>query len=1095
MKTHIGRSTAIRTVERTALAALVLVTALVLAASPAVADSTPQTLPFSQNWTNTGLITTNDVWTAVPGIVGYLGDYTAASPTAVDPQTLLTDWTTVAIDVIANQSSTAITNGGVAEFDGIADPTVALQGSGTADAPFITLYLNTTGFTSVQVAYNLRDIDGTADNAIMPVALQYRVGSSGDFINLPAAFVADATTGPSLATLVTPVSVTLPAACDNQTLVQLRIMTTNAVGSDEWVGIDDVSITGTAGDQAPTVSSTTPTNGATGVALNASVDITFSEPVNVTGTWFTILCATSGSHTAAVTGGPTTFTLDPDIDFVNGELCTVTVLAAGVTDQDTNDPPDNMAADYVFSFTSVAVTPALSIDDVTVTEGNSGTVTATFTVSLSVPALAGGVTFDVATADGTATIADTDYVANTAVGEAIAEGNSTSAFVVTVNGDTTLEPNETFFVNVTNVTGATVADGQGVGTIANDDFTPIHDIQGPGTTSPLSGSVTTQGIVTALKSNGFFIQAPGAEVDADPNTSEGIFVFTSSAPPAAAVLGARLQVTGTISDYVPSADPLQPPLTELTGPAVVQLSTGNPLPAATAILAADTQVNNLENLERLEGMRVSVASLTVVAPTRGNLSEANATSTTNGEFYGVITGLARPFRETGIQANDPAPAGSGVTICPTGAPNCVPRFDANPERLRIESDTQTGATAIDVTTGASVTGIVGVLDYAFRTWTIYPDQSPAPVVVPGMSATGVAAATTTEFTIASWNLQRYYDTVDDPLTSDVTLTATAYANRLNKASIAIRNFMSFPDIIGVAEVENGSTLAALAAKINADAVANSQPDPLYTPWLVEGNDIGGIDVGFLVKQAIVYGSIPRVAVNALTQELDGTLFVNPDLSTEILNDRPPLVLQATIHHPNTTSFPVVVIVNHMRSLSDVASTAAGSNGWVTVGERVRAKRLAQAVDLAGLVQARQTANPAERIVLVGDFNAFEFSDGYVDSMGTIMGTPTPVGQAVLTSLDLVNPDLINLAASLTPTERYSFMFGGNAQSLDHVLINAPMVSSTVTRRLDHARISSDFNESARSDNSTAVRLSDHDPLVAYFEVATFPVEVMTFTAE
>src|SRR5207253_1933858 len=141
----------------------------------------------------TGLITANDNWSGVAGIEGYLGqDITTA--TGADPQTLLTTSSVASdLDVIANQTSTAITNGGVAEFDGIADPVVALQGSGTADAPYLLVNLNTTGLANVQVAYNLRDIDGTADNAVQPVALQYRVGTSGNFTNVPAAFVADAT--------------------------------------------------------------------------------------------------------------------------------------------------------------------------------------------------------------------------------------------------------------------------------------------------------------------------------------------------------------------------------------------------------------------------------------------------------------------------------------------------------------------------------------------------------------------------------------------------------------------------------------------------------------------------------------------------------------------------------------------------------------------------------------------------------------------------------------------------------------------------------------------------------------------------------------
>jgi hypothetical protein len=212
----------------------------------AKADSTYQTLPFSQNWGSTGLITTNDNWSGVPGVEAYLGQDITPS-TAVDPQTLLTTSSVINdLDVIANQTNpNTLSNGGVAEFDGIADPTIALQGSGTADAPYLILYLNTTGQTGIHVSYDLRDIDGSTDNAIQPVALQYRIGTTGNFTNVPAGFVADATTGPSLATLVTPVSVTLPAAADNQAQLQVRIITSNAASNDEWVGIDNINVTGT----------------------------------------------------------------------------------------------------------------------------------------------------------------------------------------------------------------------------------------------------------------------------------------------------------------------------------------------------------------------------------------------------------------------------------------------------------------------------------------------------------------------------------------------------------------------------------------------------------------------------------------------------------------------------------------------------------------------------------------------------------------------------------------------------------------------------------------------------------------------------------
>lgn len=218
-------------------------------------NTTPQALPFSQSWADNGLITVDDDWSGVPGIVGYRGD-DLTTTTGVDPQTILADGTTTPVDVNANKTDpNTFTSGGVAEFE-ITDPVVAFQGSGTADAPFLLINIETTGKENIRVQYDLRDIDGSGDNSIQQVALQYRIGTSGDFTNLPAGYVADASTGPSLATLVTPVDVTLPGNANNQSVVQVRIITTNAVGNDELIGVDNISITGSTTGSSSIVTGT-----------------------------------------------------------------------------------------------------------------------------------------------------------------------------------------------------------------------------------------------------------------------------------------------------------------------------------------------------------------------------------------------------------------------------------------------------------------------------------------------------------------------------------------------------------------------------------------------------------------------------------------------------------------------------------------------------------------------------------------------------------------------------------------------------------------------------------------------------------------------
>ena len=572
-------------------------------------------------------------------------------------------------------------------------------------------------------------------------------------------------------------------------------------------------------------------------------------------------------------------------------------------------------------------------------------------------------------------------------------------------------------------------------TIATPTCSPtrtIAEIQGAGDASPLTDqTVTTQGVVTALKSNGYFIQMPDSG-DGDPATSDAILVFTSTAPPPNAVVGASVCVTGRVAEFVPTSDPFSPTVTEITAPATIALSRGNALPQPVLLTAADTDpAGSLTQLERYEHMRVQVESIIVTGPTQGTRSaedERNGPSTSTGLFLGVLPGIGRPYREPGVQLPDALPA---------GAPCCVPRFDGNPEVLAVDSDAQPGTAPIEVAAGATVVNLTGVLDYARRQYTILLDLDVTRAVAPDASAAPVPAPEPNELTIASLNMQRFFDTRDDAGISDVALTSEGFDLRLTKAALAIRQILRSPDILGVAEVENLATLEALAARLDGG----------YRAYLVEGNDIGGIDVGFLVKSGIT--------VDEVTQSGKADTYINPaSQRAETLNDRPPLLLRAA---------GLTVIMNHLRSLSDVDTPA------------VRAKRKAQAEFLAALIQSRQDAG--EKVVVMGDFNAFQFNDGYVDVIGTIKGTPAPPDEVVLPAASGVLPELVNLVDSLPPDDRYSFNFSGSAQALDHILVN-PAAAELVTR-FTFARFNSDFPESYRRDPRRPERMSDHDAPVVY----------------
>jgi uncharacterized protein len=728
--------------------------------------------------------------------------------------------------------------------------------------------------------------------------------------------------------------------------------------------------------------------------------------------------------------------------------------------------------------------PLLAISDVSVFEGDSGTTAMTFGIGLNAPAGVGGVSIQYATADGTAT-AGSDYVANSGTAT-IAEGATSTTVAITINGDTTPEPNETFFVRISAATGATISDNEGIGTIQNDDVTvvSIHAIQGSGLISPLLGAiVTTEGIVTAQKfNNGFFLQTTDAEADADVNTSQGLFVFTSTAPPATATVGNRVRVTGTVAEFTPSTNLNQLSISQIASVTSIQvLSTGNALPAPVVLTSADfNDTSTPGTAEKYEGMRASVANALTTTGSGGFITESSANASTDGVFYIVLSGVARPFREEGIDILDQFPIPGGKT---------PPRFDHNPERIMVRSRGQVGATAVAIDAETQIDSMVGVMDYFSGAWAVLPDPTGGLVVSGGKTPAAVSTPGNADVTIGAFNLLRFFDEVNDS-NGAPTLTAAALDKRLTKTSLAICDFLKTPDILGVVEVENLRVLGLLADRINSTCATA----PNYVPYLVQGNDVGGINVGFLVSNRSL-GLTNRVEVLEVTQFGKTTVLNNPDGSTSLLNDRPPLMLRAIVRQNNGATYPVTVFVNHLRSLNGVGDAGPGSSGWPTENARVSAKRTQQAAFLASLVEARQTADPNEQIVLLGDFNAFEFSDGYADVMGIVSGAPEPESQVLTYLPSPITVPLVN-GNSLTPNKanRYSYLFDGNLQTLDHVVINEAAVMAAADMEVDHARINAEFGVHHFGTAGTALRVSDHDPVRVRITVPDFRSADLSITA-
>lgn len=577
-------------------------------------------------------------------------------------------------------------------------------------------------------------------------------------------------------------------------------------------------------------------------------------------------------------------------------------------------------------------------------------------------------------------------------------------------------------------------------TAANGDLTPqtatctftvsvtgpkeIWEIQGSGPASPYAGQLvrTENNIVTALGFNagtsfynGFFIQSPDTRADASDQTSNGIFVYTGSAPSVS--VGDQVDVTATVSEFFN--------MTELTSPTVTIDSPGNALPAAVFLtqiapgvfVPSHDQPWPTNELERFEGMLVRVEDGRTTGPT-DQFGDA-----------AIVADNTRAFREPGIEY--------------PGDPDHPIVWDGNPEIFEINPD-GAGLPDVSLPAGSVIHLAEGPLTYSFNDYQIWPTTF---TYTEAELPRAVRARNPGELTVASQNMLRFFD--DD----------SNYQDRLAKASLHIRTVLGAPDVLSLEEVENIDVLNALAARIAAD-----DPTLLYTAYLLEGNDVGGIDTGFLVRDTVTV-TAPVVQVGKdTTLSLDGSL----------LNDRPPLVLQAE-YIANGASFPITVIGVHGRSLNGIEGTSADAN-------RVRQKRLEQALELANYIQAIQVADPGRRIIVTGDFNAFEFSDGYVDVVGIITGNLDPNGaiQPIppdLPDLDVVDPDLVNRVNDLPAGERYSFVFGGSAQTLDHMLTTANLAD--FVRAFSFARGNADAPVSFEADPTTPLRTADHDGAVLF----------------
>ncbi|WEB43230.1 endonuclease/exonuclease/phosphatase family protein [Streptomyces yunnanensis] len=571
--------------------------------------------------------------------------------------------------------------------------------------------------------------------------------------------------------------------------------------------------------------------------------------------------------------------------------------------------------------------------------------------------------------------------------------------------------------------------------------TRIHDIQGRTRISPLVGKQVgdVPGIVTAVRafgsSRGFWVQDP--HPDNDPATSEAVFVFTGKETPAVAV-GDALTFGGTVSEYYPGGkDAGGQSVTEITDatwtvgagkqplPTPVKLDAST-IPAAYAPRAGGRSIESLtlrptkyalDRLESLEGMRVALSDARVVGPTN-----------THHELWATATpDHHRTARGGTLYGSYADPNGGRIKV-----QSLIP-FSQRPFPVADVGDRLTGTTA-------------GPLDYDnFGGYTVQATElgtlaahTPAPEVTRKQTADELAVATYNVENLAPDNPQSKFD-------------------RLAKGLV---HNLAAPDVVALEEVQDdsgakddGTVTAGVTLKKLTDAV-KAAGGPAYEWRSIDpqndqdgGQPGGNIRVAFLfnpqrVAFTDVKGGDATTPVKVVDDHGRAGLSASPGriapADAAWKSSRKPLVGEFALRgKPDRRVF---VIANHFNSKGGDQGLDSRFQPPARTSET---QRTAQAKLVNGFVKGLLAKDPKADVVVAGDLNDYQFSPAL----------KTLTGGGVLT----------DQVTRLPVAERYSYVYQGNSQVLDHLL-----TSQALTRTdYDIVHINAEY----------ADQTSDHDPQV------------------
>jgi uncharacterized protein len=562
--------------------------------------------------------------------------------------------------------------------------------------------------------------------------------------------------------------------------------------------------------------------------------------------------------------------------------------------------------------------------------------------------------------------------------------------------------------------------------------TRIRDIQGAAHLSPLAGSSrSTRGIVTAVAGNGFWIQDPCP--DANVATSEGVFVYTASAP--TVVAGDDVNVTGTVSEFRPGgASGTSLTTTELTSPSISTQGSGKPLPAATIVGSGgrvppaaiidndatgsvetsgsfDATTDGIDFWESMEGMRVQIANPVVVGPTSS---------------FGEIPVI---------------PGGSGMRTNRGGI--VVQANDFNPERVLLD-DRLAPMPAANV--GDTFSGsLIGVLDYDFGNFKLLPGSTPARVSG-GLAAETTTAAGAGQLAIATFNVENLDP--GDP------------QSKFDALAGVIVNNMKAPDLLALEEVQdndgpaNSSVVAANQTLGKLTAAISAAGGPAYSYRQINpADDADGGEPGGNIRCVFLYRTdrglsfVDRpggtATLNSAVQNVGGV----PQLQYSPGRVQPTNSAFNASRKPLAGEFrwngrTVFAIANHFNSKGGDNPLFGRFQPPVRSSETQRHQ---QATIVNTFVDQIRAIDANAAIMVLGDLNDYEFSQT----------------TALLTGAG----ELVDLPATLPLAERYTYVFEGNSQVLDHILLSAWL--ATQPYAYDVVHVNSEFT----------TQVSDHEPQV------------------